>query len=1096
MDRLSQSWDPLIVSDSYLYSGRHQLTKITHAADSTYILNSYDNYGNRYAVRDENNFTTTISYDEYHRVLSVTVPVNAPQVSGSQVPSRSQSFDYTRRDNSDAVVGDAFSHTGRNWSVCWQPSGAAIQRIFSPDNWQTDEYDGMTVNGSSNPVVPRPGSGSMHTSQAHYANGQLQTSTDAEGFTTSYGYDSSERIASISDPMGHTTTPTYYGNQVHSQYGSDCSGLLKTFAGPGTDTTYAAMVTTQYTNYDQNSKLTLSVDPKGNSFNSIYDAVGDLGTQGDGAEQASCVYGYDTLGRKSTLKYPDQSVEKWTYDAAGNVKTYVDRAGTATCTYSYDGRNRCTGYQWSDGVTSNAAYSYDAGSRLKEASNANSDIQFAYDDSGALISESELTVQPTRMVTTYTHDVDGKIDSIRYPNGNLPCFTYDDQERCTSMYSGNTAFGTYTYSGDRLVERYLYNNLYTSCGFQANGRVNSLWHLNNNFNPVHNVRRSLYGYAPDGQVSWTDRETDTGNKMIPPSGSSLENGRGDVFNYNGDGSLADMARDVAVSSWPMGADGSNPADGDTRVPNGGGSYSSTDTFSYYNAYTYDGAGNRTQYARTNPVTGAGFTIPYSDNGKNENQYATIAYDTNGNTTNFSVGWTYGYDAENHLKTASGPSGQTLSFAYDVMGRLIEQVNSGIATYFFYAGAQRIEEHNASNQAIYLYFFEAPGSDHVLFRQDGTDGRLWYLSDLFGNTTHLATDAGTVVEQYLYDAYGTPTVFDGAGNLRSGGSQYDNRYLFQGNSAYEWIPQAGLCYCRDRFYLPQHGRFLQTDPVGQAGGLNIYAYCGNDPVNTADPDGCEDPDPPAVPVLNAGADGTDGRVIVTGNSIPNIGTLADQQIDSILNRAITNFQRDDSFQNHPELYPKNYNVKKGINIRLPGGVTMTARPANSWSAPWGLNDDSSLEIFNAQPLAPPDFEADTPAKKILAGFLPGTTLHSMIGFTKSMSEGVAVASTAALGGELLPVEEGFVATRGFWVGPFGEEAAKDLFLRTLVFGEETVPGWIAGSRAAASAAAGGGQIVPVFIDSAAVIGGAGNIFFGTELPILEAAGSYLQWGVYY
>ena len=106
----------------------------------------------------------------------------------------------------------------------------------------------------------------------------------------------------------------------------------------------------------------------------------------------------------------------------------------------------------------------------------------------------------------------------------------------------------------------------------------------------------------------------------------------------------------------------------------------------------------------------------------------------------------------------------------------------------------------------------------------------------GNTSHLSDSNGTVVEQYLYDAYGVPSVYDEVGNARNGGSAYDNRYLFKGAGAYEWLAPMSTYYCRARMYLPQHGRFLQPDPVRQAGGLNIYTYCHNDPVNGSDPSG--------------------------------------------------------------------------------------------------------------------------------------------------------------------------------------------------------------------------------------------------------------------
>lgn len=59
-------------------------------------------------------------------------------------------------------------------------------------------------------------------------------------------------------------------------------------------------------------------------------------------------------------------------------------------------------------------------------------------------------------------------------------------------------------------------------------------------------------------------------------------------------------------------------------------------------------------------------------------------------------------------------------------------------------------------------------------------------------------------------------------LRMAGQQYD-----QGSELY---------YMRARCYDPALGRFLSEDPIGISGGLNLYAYAGNDPVNAADPSG--------------------------------------------------------------------------------------------------------------------------------------------------------------------------------------------------------------------------------------------------------------------
>jgi len=63
--------------------------------------------------------------------------------------------------------------------------------------------------------------------------------------------------------------------------------------------------------------------------------------------------------------------------------------------------------------------------------------------------------------------------------------------------------------------------------------------------------------------------------------------------------------------------------------------------------------------------------------------------------------------------------------------------------------------------------------------------------------------------------------------------HPNRIMFTGR---EYDKETGLYYYRARYYNPQIGRFLQTDPIGYGDGMNVYRYCGNNSVNRADPTG--------------------------------------------------------------------------------------------------------------------------------------------------------------------------------------------------------------------------------------------------------------------
>ncbi len=100
----------------------------------------------------------------------------------------------------------------------------------------------------------------------------------------------------------------------------------------------------------------------------------------------------------------------------------------------------------------------------------------------------------------------------------------------------------------------------------------------------------------------------------------------------------------------------------------------------------------------------------------------------------------------------------------------------------------------------------------------TDGTIrHYVTDALGSVIALTDDTGVVRTTYTYEPFGNVTI---------SGEASDNPFQYTGREN----DGTGLYYYRARYYSPDLQRFISEDPIRLWGGINFYAYVGNEPVN--------------------------------------------------------------------------------------------------------------------------------------------------------------------------------------------------------------------------------------------------------------------------
>lgn len=267
-------------------------------------------------------------------------------------------------------------------------------------------------------------------------------------------------------------------------------------------------------------------------------------------------------------------------------------------------------------------------------------------------------------------------------------------------------------------------------------------------------------------------------------------------------------------------------------------------------FTYDASGQMVQGRDSTPPGGPIFLTPKwdYDAGQNRNLYpldplvygpgnrllneatTTWTYDLEGNALcqgplgNPCSGRQFTWDGLGRLTSVSNAGTTLATFSYDALGRRIRKSASGTAEWYAHEGSQIILDVDSATNAVKVEYAWYPGIDNLLGLKTAAVTAVALTDPNIGTIRGLAHfNGGNLIKRYAEDVWGDVVADTGL----------KVRFKFAGR---EFDQETGLYYMRARFYDPAIGRFLSEDPIGIAGGLNLYAYAGNDPVNSSDPFG--------------------------------------------------------------------------------------------------------------------------------------------------------------------------------------------------------------------------------------------------------------------
>jgi len=586
-----------------------------------------------------------------------------------------------------------------------------------------------------------------------------------------------------------------------------------------------------------------------------YSTLGNLTgvDQGQGGPTRS--FNYDALGRLTQQKLAERDAtlndaggagtqwsDVFTYDTRSNLTSRTDaRRVKTTFTYNNDPLNRLQSVSYDKSQSPQASSILDAAmvtyhyatsgdlTRVQSVDDGLGSESFGYDSEFRINQKTRTIPGRNSLVVSYGWDSLDRLMDLTYPTeyfqvpatSKVAHYSYDLASRLSGVtFDGSSYASAMVYNAssqtlslnvggatNQLSESYTYDaqtGLLTNQKVQRAGVTNPLLDLS-------------YDYTLTTNGPKTGQLTKVTDNLYNLTHSSTPNKKNRTFEYDAVGRLK------TAKGGPAGAQ------------------------LWTQSYQYDRYGNRTSVTATG-VAENGSLIPL------DGLLGTITYNTASNRMTSAY---FEYDAAGNQTRALQADGTTIHrYQYDAAGRLVyvqPDVGSGaLASYSYGASNQRVKVDEGGTTTYYAW----DGSSVIAEYQEptGQNAMAWDKSYVYMGGRLLATRSRSSGYQYYHpDRLGTRLVtnasdlnvseqvhlpFGTALDAESSGTMTKRRF-----TSYDRSGITKLDYAVNRHYNAGQGRFTQVDPMEMEAAslsdpqtLNLYAYCGNDPVNRVDPDG--------------------------------------------------------------------------------------------------------------------------------------------------------------------------------------------------------------------------------------------------------------------